>query len=97
MARAIAYKKALIWGIEDREYFFRVGIGIMNSESTLGTKYAGTCDKSYNNFGGIKYRILDTGKAVHDQPIPQNGCWMYKFATIEDYFGSKYNSLGKGY
>jgi hypothetical protein len=97
MARAIAYKKALIWGIADREYFFRVGIGIMNSESTLGTKYAGTCDQSYNNFGGIKYRILDTGKAVHDQTIPQNGCWMYKFATMEDYFGSKYNSLGKGY
>ena len=72
MARAIAYKKALIWGIADREYFFRVGIGIMNSESTLGTKYAGTCDKSYNNFGGIKYRILDTGEAIHDQTIPQN-------------------------
>jgi len=100
MAQAIAYKKALIWGIDDKEKFFRVGIGIMNSESTLWTKYAWTCDSSYNNFGWIKYRILDTWEAVRDQKIPQgknNWCWVYKFATMEDYFGSKYNSLWKWY
>ena len=97
MAKAIAYKKALIWAIADREEFFRVGIGIMNSESTLGTNYARSCDSTYNNFWGIKWRILDTGEAVHDQTIPQNGCYLYKFNTLEDYFGSKFNSLWKGY
>lgn len=100
MARSIAYKKALIWGIADREEFFRVWIGIMNSESTIGTNYAWTCDSSYNNFGGIKWRILDSGEAVKDQKIPQwkdNKCWLYKFNSLEDYFGSKYNSLGKWY
>ena len=100
MARSIAYKKALIWGIEDREEFFRVWLGIMNSESTIGTNYAWTCDSSYNNFGWIKWRILDTGEAVKDQKIPQwkdNKCWLYKFNSQEDYFWSKYNSLGKWY
>lgn len=100
MARSIAYKKALIWGIEDREEFFRVWLGIMNSESTIGTNYAWTCDSSYNNFGGIKWRILDTGEAIKDQKIPQwkdNKCWLYKFNSQEDYFWSKYNSLGKWY
>lgn len=97
MAQAISYRKALIWGVDDKEKFFRVGIGIMFAESTLWTKFAWTCDSSYNNFWWIKYRILDTWEAVRDQKIPQNGCWVYKFATLEDYFGSKYNSLGKGY
>jgi len=100
MARSIAYKKALIWGIEDREEFFRVWLGIMNSESTVWTNYAWTCDASYNNFWGIKWRILDTWEAVRDQKIPQgkdNKCWLYKFNSQEDYFGSKYNSLGKWY
>lgn len=97
MAKAISYKKALIWWVKDKDYFFKVGIGIMNAESTVGTKYAWTCDKSYNNFWGIKWRILDTGEAIKDQKIGEDGCWLYKFNSLEDYFGSKYNSLGKGY
>lgn len=97
MAHAIAYKKALLWNIQDKELFFRVWIGIMNAESSIGTNYAGTCDASYNNFGGIKWRILDDWGQVKDQTIPQNWCWLYKFNTLEDYFGSKYNSLGKWY
>ena len=97
MARFIAYRKAKIWNIADKEKFFLVWIGIMNAESTLWTNYAGTCDSTYNNFWGIKWRILDTWKQVKDQTIPQNGCYLYKFNSLEDYFGSKYNSLWKGY
>lgn len=72
-----------------------IAIGIMYSESHIGANYAGTCDTSYHNWWGIKWRITDDGKAIKDQPIPQNGCWLYKFNSVEDYFNSKANTLSK--
>lgn len=72
-----------------------IALGIMYSESHIGANYAGTCDTSYNNWGWIKWRITDDGKAIKNQPIPQNGCWLYKFNSVEDYFNSKANTLVK--
>ncbi len=77
---------------------FWIALGIMNAESTLGKNYASWCDASYNNWWGIKWRILDDGTSVKDQSIPdKNGCWVYRFDSLEDYFKSKANTLGIGY
>ena len=70
----------------------------MNAESTIGKHYAKGCNASYNNWGGIKWKKLDDGTNVKDQKIPdENGCWVYKFESMEDYFISKANTLSIGY
>lgn len=79
---------------EARWVDFWIALWIMNAESTLGKNYARWCDASYHNWGGIKWRLLDDWTRVKDQPIPDsNGCWMYKFDSMEDYFQSKANTL----
>lgn len=83
---------------ESRWVPFWIALGIMNAESTLGKNYARWCDSSYNNWGWIKWRKLDDGTSVKDQPIPDsNWCYLYKFDSMEDYFISKANTLGIWY
>lgn len=83
---------------EDRWVPFDIALGIMNAESTIGKHYARWCNASYNNWGGIKWRKLDDGTNVKDQKIPDaNGCWVYKFESMEAYFISKANTLGIWY
>lgn len=82
--------------------FFPILLGITNAESSLGTAYAkdnkgGFCT-GYNNLGWIKYRKTDDGKSVRDQKIPDsNGCYLYKFDSIDDYWISKVNTIRYGY
>ena len=73
-----------------------IALGIMYAESHIGANYAGTCNSSWNNWWGIKWRILDDWTSVRDQKIPNSGnCWLYKFDSVEDYFNSKANTLVK--
>ena len=82
--------------------FFPILLGITNAESSLGTAYAknnkGWFCTGYNNLGWIKYRKTDDGKSVRDQKIPDsNGCYLYKFDSIDDYWISKVNTIRYGY
>lgn len=72
-----------------------IALWIMYAESHIGANYAGTCDKSWHNRWGIKWRITDQWVAIRDQQIPNNWCWLYKFDSVQDYFNSKANTLVK--
>lgn len=81
---------------ENHNVPFWIALGITNAESSLGINYAPWCDKSYNNLWWIKWRIDDNGNAIKDQPIPDsNGCYLYKFKSVDDYWESKMNTLVK--
>jgi len=72
----------------------KIAIGIMYAESHIGANYAGTCNVSWNNWWGIKWRKTDDWKSIKDQKIPNWwNCWLYKFDSVEDYFNSKANTL----
>jgi len=82
--------------------FFPILLGITNAESSLGTAYAknnkGWFCTWYNNLGWIKWKKTDDGKSVRDQKIPDtNGCYLYKFDSIDDYWISKVNTIRYGY
>jgi len=82
--------------------FFPILLGITNAESSLGTAYAknnkGWFCTWYNNLGWIKWKKTDDGKSVRDQKIPDtNGCYLYKFDSIDDYWISKVNTIRFGY
>lgn len=82
--------------------FFPILLGITNAESSLGTAYAknnkGWFCTWYNNLWGIKHKKTDDWKSVKDQKIPDtNGCYLYKFDSIEDYWISKVNTIRYGY
>lgn len=82
--------------------FFPILLGITNAESSLGTAYAknnkGWYCTGYNNFWGIKWKKTDDGKSVRDQKIPDsNGCYLYKFESIDEYWKSKVNTIRYGY
>lgn len=78
---------------------FSIALGITYAESHIGVNYAGTCDASFNNWGGVKWRIGYDGTAIKDQPVPvkYNGgsCWLYRFGSVEDYWASKMRTLSK--
>jgi len=92
---------------EARKFSREVALGIMYAESHIWANYYGTCDKSWNNWGGIKWRKIDNGDNVKDQKIPNwrkdynwnsvrdkwEVCRLYKFNSTEDYFVSKANTL----
>lgn len=79
---------------EDRWVPYWIALGIMFAESHIWINYAWSCDSSWNNRGGIKWRKNDDGSTTKDQQIPNNwNCYLYKFDSIEDYFKSKANTL----
>jgi hypothetical protein len=77
-------------------------LGIAYAESHIGQNYTkdnagGTC-YGRNNWGGVKAKVLDSGKVVRDQSIPdQYNCWLYKFPDIESYWETKVNIIVKNY
>jgi len=74
---------------DERGVPFWLMVGITLAESRVGTDFAGGCDASYYNWGGVKARRLDSGEIIRDYPIPDfNGCWLYKFDSVEDYWVS---------
>ena len=79
---------------EDRWVPFWIALGIMFAESHIGVNYAWSCDSTWNNRGGIKWRKNDDWSTTKDQAIPNNwNCYLYKFDSVEDYFKSKANTL----
>lgn len=90
---------------EDRlpwKNFFPILLGITNAESSIWTAYSknnkGWFCTGYNNLGWIKWKKTDDGKSIRDQKIPDsNGCYLYKFESIDDYWISKVNTIRYGY
>lgn len=78
--------------------FFPIMLWIINSESSLGVNFSpNTCGYT-NNWWGLKWKKDDNGKSIKDQKIPDNnGCWLYSFKTVEDFWISKTNTFRYGY
>lgn len=78
-----------------------IALGVMFAESHIWSNRAWTCNESWNNRWGIKYRILDDWSRMKDQQIPNDWNWnkwwcrLYKFDSINDYFISKANTFTK--
>lgn len=76
-------------------------IGIMFAESTLSTNYNKPACKSYNNPYGIKGRKYDNGKVEwYTKTIgraDENGCWLYKFDSIDEATYSLANTISIWY
>jgi hypothetical protein len=76
-------------------------VGIMFAESTLGTNYNKPACKSYNNPYWIKGRKYDTGKVewytTTKGRADSNGCWLYKFDSIDEATYSLANTISIGY
>ncbi len=86
---------SLKWISEAYWISFSIALGITYAESHIWVNYAGWCNESYNNWWWIKWRIGNDWKAIKDQKIPQNNCYLYKFGSIEDYWQSKMKTLQK--
>lgn len=73
----------------------------MFAESTLGTNYNKPACKSYNNPYGIKGRKYDNGKVEWYTKTKgradSNGCWLYKFDSIDEATYSLANTISIGY
>lgn len=76
-------------------------IWIMHSESTLATHYNKPICSTYNNPFWIKWRKYDTGKVVWYTKAKgkpdNNGCWLYKFNSIDEATYSLANTISIGY
>lgn len=88
--------------------FFPILLGIVNAESSLWLNFAkdrvgGTCT-GRNNWGGIKWKILDNwsrqfsnnNKFWYDYKkkwTDDYWCWLYPFDSIDDYWISKVNTF----
>lgn len=82
----------------DYPYAFPILLGITNSESSLGINFAPQKCGVHNNWWGIKWKKDDNNKNIKDQPIPQaDGCWLYHFDSVDDYWISKTNTFRYGY
>lgn len=91
----------LYWITEKRipwKNWFPIMLGIINAESSLWTKFHP--DKCWytNNWWELKWKKTDWGESVRDQSIPdKNGCWLYRYDTIEDFWISKTNTFRHWY
>lgn len=91
----------LYWITEERipwKNWFPIMLGIINAESSLWTNFHP--DKCWytNNWWGLKWKKTDWGESVRDQSIPdKNGCWLYRYDTVEDFWISKTNTFRHWY
>lgn len=76
---------------------FGLMIWISYAEWHIGANYASSKCKGYNNRSGIKRRKNDDGSIDKPKLPDSNGCWIYKFDTIEDYWNSFANSIKMWY
>lgn len=79
----------------------RLVIGIWNAESTLGTNFNKWACASYNNWAWLKGRKFDDGRvemyAVNRRKPDKNGCWLYRFDSVEQATESLVNTIAIGY
>ena len=86
---------------DKRNVDYKLLLGIMYHESKLWTAFAPSyeCSKS-NNRAWLKARKYDDG-AVSEwfdkQPNRIDGCWLYNFETVEEFFESLANTISLGY
>lgn len=87
----------LYWITENRipwKNWFPIMLGIINAESSLGTNFHPDNCWYTNNWWGLKWKKTDSWESIKDQWIPdKNGCWLYSYETIEDFWVSKTNTF----
>ena len=86
---------------DKRNVSYKLLLGIMYHESKLWTAFAPSqaCSKS-NNWAGLKARKYDDGSVSEwfdKQPNRIEGCWLYNFETVEEFFESLANTISLGY
>jgi len=76
-----------------------VVLGITYAESHIGINYNKPACAFYNNWGWVKGRVTSNGTVTPFKwKYPdENGCYLYKFDSIDDYFDSKTNMLKANY
>lgn len=91
----------LYWITENRipwKNWFPIMLGIINAESSLWTNFHPSNCGYTNNWWGLKWKKNDYWESIKDQWIPdKNGCWLYSYETVEDFWVSKTNTFRYGY
>lgn len=86
---------------EERNVSYKLLLWIMYHESKLGTAFAPSqeCANS-NNWAWLKARKYDDGSVSEwfdKQPNRIEGCWLYNFETVNDFFESLANTISLWY
>ncbi len=78
----------------------RLLIWIAYAESHIGVNFNREACRNYNNFFWAKWKKHDNWKVewfTKDRKKDSNGCWLYKFKSIEEWFYSLANTISIGY
>lgn len=78
----------------------RLLIGVSYAESHIGVNFNREACRGYNNWFWLKWKKHDNGKVewfTKDRKKDANGCWLYKFQSIEEWFYSLANTISLGY
>jgi uncharacterized FlgJ-related protein len=79
----------------------RLVVGIANAESSIWLNFNKWACSGYNNWFGLKGRKYDDGKvvmyALNRKKPDSNGCYLYKFSTLEEWVRSLVNTISMWY
>lgn len=79
----------------------RLLVGIAFAESTIGTNFNKPACKATHNWSGLKGKMDDAGDVVmyslNRRKPDSEGCWLYRFKSVEDSFYSLANTISIGY
>jgi hypothetical protein len=79
----------------------RLVIWVSFAESSLATNYNKPACAKYNNHWWLKGKMNDNGKvemyAVNRKKPDKNGCYLYKFSSLEEWVRSFVNTISIGY
>lgn len=92
-----------MFGRKSREKWVPLGlvVGVAYAESSLHTNYNKPICKEYNNLFGLKGYKRDDGRLdwyTDNRGRPDDqGCWLYKFKSIEEWLNGFLNTISMGY
>lgn len=78
----------------------RLLIGVSYAESHIGVNFNREACRGYHNWFGLKGKKHDNWKVewfTKDRKKDSNGCWLYKFESVEEWFYSLANTISQGY
>lgn len=78
----------------------RLLIGVSYAESHIGVNFNKEACRGYNNWFWLKGKKYDNWKVewfTKDKKRDSNGCWLYKFKSVEEWFYALANTISIGY
>lgn len=79
----------------------RLLIGISYSESHIGVNFNKEACRATNNWAWIKWKKHDTWKVIwytkEKGRADKDGCWLYRFKSVEEWFYSLANTISMWY